>query len=68
MCIRDSYNTWSQSYGSTGDMEAKYKELNSIFGAHYTKIKDLKGRVEQMESKAEGYKMPSTFGRLPEWK
>lgn len=62
------YNTWSQSYGSTGDMEAKYKELNGIFGTHYTKIKDLKGRVEQMESKAESYKMPSTFGRLPEWK
>ncbi len=61
-------STWSQSYGSTGDMEEKYKELKGIFSTYYSKIKDLKLMVEQIEVKAETYKMPATYGRLPEWK
>ena len=62
------YNTWAQSYGSTGDMEEKYKELKGIFSVHYAKIKELRTLTEQVEVKAESYKMPSTYGRLPEWK
>ncbi|HSY61509.1 MAG TPA: hypothetical protein VK796_06505, partial [Cytophaga sp.] len=61
-------STWSQSYGSTGDMEEKYKELKGIFSTYYSRIKDLKLMVEQIEVKAETYKMPATYGRLPEWK
>lgn len=60
--------TWSQTYGSTGDMEAKFQELKSLFGTHYTKIKELRSLTEQMEIKAEQFKMPATYGRLPEWK
>ena len=62
------YYTWAQSYGSTSDMEAKYNELKSIFSVHYSKIKELKTMTEQIEVKAESYKMPATYGRLPEWK
>ncbi len=62
------YYTWSQTYGSTGDMEAKFVELKSLFGTHYAKIKELKTLTEQIETKAETLKMPATYGRLPEWK
>ena len=62
------YYTWSQTYGSTGDMEAKFAELKALFGTHYSKIKELKTLTEQIETKAETLKMPATYGRLPEWK
>ncbi|MBK7818769.1 MAG: hypothetical protein IPJ60_15395 [Sphingobacteriaceae bacterium] len=62
------YYTWAQTYGSTGDMEAKFVELKNLFGTHYTKIKELKTLTEQIETKAEALKMPATYGRLPEWK
>lgn len=62
------YSSWGQSYGSTGDMETKYTELKNIFSTYYSKIKELKTLTEQIELKAEGYKMPATYGRLPEWK
>lgn len=62
------YYSWAQSYGSTGDMETKYTELKGIFSTYYSKIKELKQLTEQIELKAEGYKMPATYGRLPEWK
>ncbi len=62
------YNTWGQSYGSTGTIQAKFTELKGLFAAHYSKIKELKTLVEQIEAKAETSKMPATYGRLPEWK
>lgn len=62
------YYTWAQSYGSTGDLEGKFKELKGLFNPYYSKIKELKTLTEQIETKAETYKMPATYGRLPEWK
>jgi hypothetical protein len=62
------YYTWAQSYGSTGDLEEKFKELKGIFSTYYNKIKELRTLTEQIEAKAESLKMPATYGRLPEWK
>lgn len=62
------YYTWGQSYGSTGTLEEKFKELKGLFASHYAKIKELKTLTEQIETKAESLKMPATYGRLPEWK
>lgn len=60
--------TWSQNYGSTLDLEEKFKELKGIFSTYYNKIKELRTLTEQIEAKAESLKMPATYGRLPEWK
>lgn len=62
------YYTWSQTHGSTATLENKFKELKTLFAAHYQKIKEIKSLVEQIEQKAEAKKMPATYGRLPEWK
>jgi len=59
------YYTWSQSYGSTTTLEQKFKELKSSFGKWYDQVVEMKQLTESIESKAEGLKMPSTFGRLP---
>jgi len=61
------YYTWAQSYGSTGTLSEKFTELKSLFSKHYLSITQLKKLTEDIESKAEGFKMPSTYGRLPEW-
>ncbi len=62
------YYTWSQSYGSTNTLEEKFKELKGNFGILYAQVLELNLLTEKIEAKAEELKMPSTFGRLPQFK
>ncbi|HQQ93173.1 MAG TPA: glycosyl hydrolase [Bacteroidia bacterium] len=61
------YYTWTQSYGSSKNLEDKFKELKEQFGSLYKEIKELRRLIESLESGAEALKMPATAGRLPDF-
>jgi photosystem II stability/assembly factor-like uncharacterized protein len=59
--------TWNQSMGSTGTYREKYKTARNKFKNVYNEVIAIKSAVEQLETKAESLKLPSTYGRLPKW-
>lgn len=61
------FNLWITSAQQTGTYETKLADAKTKFRPVYDQIKQLKTRVEALDSKLEGAKAPATPGRLPEW-
>ena len=59
------YSSWSQSMGITQTQADKLSKLKTAFADIYARVVEEKKLVESIEAKAEGLKMPATYGRLP---
>ena len=59
--------TWSQSHGMTETYEEKLKLIKPEFKTVYDAVIVINTQLQNLETKAEALKLPSTPNRLPKW-
>ena len=59
--------TWSQTFGMTETSGEKLKTVKSEFKKVYDAVISISNQLQNLETKAENLKLPSTPYRLPKW-
>jgi photosystem II stability/assembly factor-like uncharacterized protein len=62
------WNTYTTQLNATTTHRQELKEVTHEFEECYTKVKNLKEAIENLEAEYDQYKMPYTPGRLPDWR